>query len=197
MIFLAMETRIVFLIYLQRNDSSALLGDFNTNTGYDDIKKIGKIKKWNFESKTHSYDGKCSELSGSAGDFFTPFIVKNQTLELFSPEMCRSILMDFEEELEIKGVKTLKFSGGDRTVDNGTLYPENKCYCDGECVPSGLFNISSCRYGSPVFMSFPHFYNADPFYLDQIQGMKPDKDKHQFFMAFEPVSKNCDNLIEL
>jgi scavenger receptor class B, member 1 len=115
--------------------------------------------------------------------------VKNQTVELFSPEMCRSVAMDFEEEIEIKGVKTLKFSGGDRTVDNGTLYPENACYCGGECVPSGLFNISSCRYGTPVFMSFPHFYNADQFYLDQVQGMHPNKEHHQFFMAFEPVSE--------
>lgn len=164
-----------------------LLGDFNANTGVDDIKGIGNIRKWNHVSRTNYFEGKCADLSGSSGDFFPPFITKNQTMELFSPEMCRSVLMDFEEEKEIKGVKTFKFSGGDRTVDNGTLYPENECYCGGVCVPSGLFNVSSCRYGTPVFMSFPHFYNADPFYHEKIEGMKPDKDKHQFFMSFEPV----------
>ena len=139
-------------------------------------------------SETNYFEGQCNVLTGSAGDFFTPFIDKNQTLELFSPEMCRSIQMDFEEDQEILGVKTMKFSGGDRAVDNGTLYPENKCYCGGQCVPSGLFNISTCRYGTPVFMSFPHFYQADPFYTQQVVGMKPDKEKHQFFMSFEPVS---------
>lgn len=101
--------------------------------------------------------------------------------------MCRSVLLDFEEEKNIHGVKTFKYSGGERTVDNGTLFPENKCYCSGTCVPSGLFNVSSCRLGTPIFMSFPHFYKADPFYLNQVDGMKPDKDKHQFFIAFEPV----------
>lgn len=101
--------------------------------------------------------------------------------------MCRSVLLDFEEEREIHGVKTFKFSGGDRTVDNGTLYPENECYCSGDCVPSGLFNVSSCRFGTPVFMSFPHFYKADPFYHKQVDGMKPDKNKHEFSMSFEPV----------
>lgn len=165
-----------------------LLGDFNANTGVDDIKTIGNIRRWNHVSETSFFEGECKKLSGSSGDFFPPFIVKNQTMELFSPEMCRSVVMDFEEEKVIKGVKTFKFSGGDRTVDNGTLYPENECYCGGECVPSGTFNVSSCRYGTPVFMSFPHFYNADPFYLDQVEGMKPDKEKHQFFMSFEPVS---------
>jgi scavenger receptor class B, member 1 len=98
------------------------------------------------------------------------------------------VLLDFEEERSINGVNTLKFSGGDRTVDNGTLFPENECYCSGDCVPSGLFNVSSCRFGTPVFMSFPHFYKADPFYHDQVEGMKPVKDKHQFFMSLEPVS---------
>lgn len=54
-------------------------------------------------------------------------------------------------------------------------------------MPSGLFNVSSCRFGAPVFMSFPHFYNADPFYSQQVDGMKPDKNKHEFFVALEPV----------
>lgn len=37
-------------------------------------------------------------------------------------------------------------------------------------------------------MSFPHFYYADSSYHQQIEGMLPDKEKHQFFMSFEPVS---------
>ena len=164
-----------------------MLGDFNANTGVGDNSKVGQMRKWNHQANTNFFEGQCNALSGSAGEFFPPGITKNQTLELFSPEMCRSVLLDFEEERDIYGVKTLKFSGGDRTVDNGTLYPENECYCGGECVPSGLFNVSSCRFGTPVFMSFPHFYNADPFYHEQVDGMKPNKDKHQFSISFEPV----------
>lgn len=61
-------------------------------------------------------------------------------------------------------------------------------FCSGDCVPSGLFNVSSCRFGAPVFMSFPHFYSADPFYREQVGGMNPDKDKHEFFVALEPVN---------
>jgi scavenger receptor class B protein 1 len=77
---------------------------------------------------------------------------------------------------------------------SGTLYPENECFCGGECVPSGLFNVSSCRYGTPVFMSFPHFYHADPFYLQQVDGLAPQKEKHQFFMSFEPVRQSILNI---
>lgn len=47
-------------------------------------------------------------------------------------------------------------------------------------------NISACRFGSPVFMSYPHFYKADPYYVEQIDGMMPEQDKHEFYMVLEP-----------
>lgn len=68
----------------------------------------------------------------------------------------------------------------------GTIYPENKCFCGGECVPSGVMNISSCRFGSPVFMSYPHFYNGDPMYINQVEGLNPKKSDHEFYMILEP-----------
>lgn len=49
-------------------------------------------------------------------------------------------------------------------------------------------NITACRFGAPVFMSYPHFYQADPFYLNQVEGLKPSKDKHEFYMIFEPTT---------
>lgn len=48
-------------------------------------------------------------------------------------------------------------------------------------------NISACRYGTPVFMSFPHFYGADPYYLDAVEGLNPSQDKHGFHIVLEPV----------
>jgi len=75
-----------------------------------------------------------------------------------------------------------------KTVDNGTIYPENICFATGESVPSGVMNMSACRYGSPVFMSFPHYYAADPYFLNQIEGLKPSKEKHEFYMTLEPMT---------
>lgn len=37
-------------------------------------------------------------------------------------------------------------------------------------------------------MSLPNFYAADPFYLNQVEGMRPKKDLHEFFITLEPVS---------
>lgn len=70
----------------------------------------------------------------------------------------------------------------------GTEVPENACFCSGECVPSGALNISACRYGSPGFVSLPHFYGADPSYLEAVEGLAPEQEKHELSITLEPVS---------
>ena len=86
--------------------------------------------------------------------------------------------------------------------DNGTKYPEKRCFCSKsqlsgttdisksveECVPSGVRSISQCRFGAPAFVSFPHFYKADPSYLLNISGLNPSQNLHEFYIAVEPVS---------
>ncbi|KAL6438347.1 hypothetical protein ACFW04_004481 [Cataglyphis niger] len=62
------------------------------------------------------------------------------------------------------------------------------CYCNGECTPSGLLNITSCRYGAPVFMSLPHFYKADPAVLDAVEGLRPNAMDHSFSITLEPTT---------
>ena len=65
------------------------------------------------------------------------------------------------------------------------------CYCSAdlsECpdLLPGVFNASSCKFGAPAMVSFPHFYLADPSYRDKISGMNPDRNKHEFSIAMEP-----------
>ena len=71
--------------------------------------------------------------------------------------------------------------------------PANACFCNGgHCSPSGLFNISSCQFGSPLVMSWPHFFQADPKLLDDVIGLEPDQEKHQFQLDVLPVSYQTD-----
>ncbi|KAG7468842.1 scavenger receptor class B member 1 isoform X3, partial [Solea senegalensis] len=39
---------------------------------------------------------------------------------------------------------------------------------------------------SPVFISHPHFYNADPVLLDYVQGLSPNEDEHGLFIDIHP-----------
>jgi hypothetical protein len=42
--------------------------------------------------------------------------------------------------------------------------------------------------GAPAYLSFPHFYQADPALLDAVEGLKPEKEKHQTYFLIQPVS---------
>ena len=69
---------------------------------------------------------------------------------------------------------------------------ENKCYClenDGfRCLKSGVTYMEPCKreLEAPLALSMPHFYQADPSFLEAVEGLKPEKEKHQFFMDVVP-----------
>ena len=88
----------------------------------------------------------------------------------------------------VHGLTGYRYKLGQTLLDNGSSDPSNWCNCGGECVPQGVLNVSSCRHGAPAFVSYPHFLDADPFYSNKLQGMKPDPEKHRFYITIEPVS---------
>lgn len=46
---------------------------------------------------------------------------------------------------------------------------------------------------SPVMLSFPHFYLADPKLLEAVEGISPpDPEKHQLYIDVQPVSQATD-----
>jgi len=160
----------------------------NVYTGKDDSSKLGTIHSYNGGDFSNMYKGKCSNVYGSPGELF-PLDQKPTSISIFTPDMCRSLPFDFEKEVDVLGVKGYRYLAGERMIDNGTKYPENLCYSEGskDMYPSGVFNISACRFSSPVFMSYPHFYGADEYYLDLIDGLEPNQSKHESYITLEPV----------
>ncbi|KAI2805022.1 CD36 [Blomia tropicalis] len=54
--------------------------------------------------------------------------------------------------------------------------------------PSGIFDMSACQHGVPIFISWPHFLDADPIYLKPFNGLKPNRTRHQTYVDIEPVT---------
>uniref|UniRef100_A0A1I8PUG8 Protein croquemort n=1 Tax=Stomoxys calcitrans TaxID=35570 RepID=A0A1I8PUG8_STOCA len=172
-----------------RNGSSTYEGHFNMFTGADNISKMGQIHAWNYKTHNGAFEGECGRVKGSMGEFFPPNLTPQDSVWLYVPNICRAVPLDYTEMVKIHDVTAFKFSGTERSIDNGTLYPENKCLCvNGKCEASGVFSIAPCKYNSSIYMSYPHFYLADPIYLQAIEGLKPEKEKHEFFMTLEPTS---------
>lgn len=42
--------------------------------------------------------------------------------------------------------------------------------------------------GAPVFISNPHFYQSDPKFLKEVEGLEPQKDLHETYFKIQPVS---------
>ena len=52
-----------------------------------------------------------------------------------------------------------------------------------------MFNASACRFNAPIFLSEPHFYQADPYYQTLLGApLKPNKTLHETKFVFETVS---------
>ncbi|CAH2004270.1 unnamed protein product [Acanthoscelides obtectus] len=169
-----------------RNGSEDFDGEFNIDTGRSDG-KIGELERWKFQEHTPYYPGKCGRFDGaSAGDFFPGNLKKDSIVKMFSSDLCRYVELEFAEEVMIHGITGYKFIAGQKFLDNGTKVPENKCFCDGDCMPSGALNVSNCRHGSPAFVTLPNYYSADPYYTRHIEGVVPDKERDEFYMIFEP-----------
>lgn len=160
---------------------------FNVHTGALDMSQFGRIQSVDGKSKSEAFEGKCNDLYGSTGEFHPMGQTRDSPISLLTSDMCRTIELDYEEDIDVRGLKAYKYVAGERTFDNGSKYPEMACYCNGDCMPSGVFNLTNCRYGSPVFMSLPHYLHADPFYANQVQGLNATKEKHEFYIAVEPV----------
>ncbi|XP_069695617.1 protein peste-like [Periplaneta americana] len=174
--------------YYGRNGSSEMDGVLNLFTAADDISKMGRIHSWNYNTRIPVYDGECGNITGSIGEFFAPAQTREKPVYIFNPDICRSIKLEYMEDTDISGLPAYRYEGSISLVDNGTVHPSTSCGCTGECLPVGVYNYSMCRYGIPAFLSYPHFYRADPFYLRQVKGLKPDPERHRFDIALEPTS---------
>ncbi|KAL1139783.1 hypothetical protein AAG570_006760 [Ranatra chinensis] len=170
--------------FYQRNGSDTNDGLFNMATGAKDIREVGQIRRWNNGQDTGFYRGSCGRVQGSTGEVFPPDVTPEDKLSLFTPDLCRTIHLDYKDKVEVGGVEGLRFAGGADTLGPGGA---DSCFCEGECPPTGLLNMTQCRSQAPIFISYPHFYKADPRLLENVSGLQPDPEKHEFTMTVEPT----------
>lgn len=122
------------------------------NTGQDDISKLGKTRTWNYANSTPFYPSPCNDVHGSGGEFYPPEQTKNQPVAVFNGELCRYLDLHYEKEVSFNDVKAYKFVGDERSVDNGTKFSDNICFSNSHNYPSGIMNISACRFGAPIMV---------------------------------------------
>ncbi|XKL67356.1 hypothetical protein PGB90_002847 [Kerria lacca] len=159
---------------------------YNMYTGNFNINKMGMLHSWNFDNKCHAYSGVCAQVDGSLGDLWPMRIGQQTEAPLFISDFCSNFRLFKIGSNLIYDVEGIQFEGTEDTFDNGTKRQDMRCYCpQNQCsIKSGIRNVSSCLK-APIFVSFPHFLNADSSYSDAIEGMNPNSTKHKFHITFQ------------
>lgn len=181
----------LFGLFVGQNATSR--GTLEAKTAINNIGDIAQLTKFNGKSKLPWWSGdKCNKLEGSTDGFvFRPNLSKNDEIRVFNRDLCRSIPLKFSEEfVDPNGIPGYRFVPPSDVFGTPAENPDNACFCnnpDGNCnTPSGVFNVSACQFGSPTYLSWPHFFQADPKLVDAVEGLKPDQAKHQFSIDVQP-----------
>jgi len=60
-------------------------------------------------------------------------------------------------------------------------------------LPSGMANLSAPYNGIPLYVSKPHFLDADPCYLEQVVMTPPNRTLHETMLDVEPITGTTFN----
>jgi len=177
-----------FAFFYGRNGTDWTDGVWNMYTGAGDNNRVGKVHTWNYTDNMF-FPGECGKVKGGAGEFYPPHLNKT-FIQLYSNDLCRHLTFDFHKEVDVKGIHSYEYVASKNFFANGSDYPPNACFeKEGSSQPSGVYDSSKCRFGAPVFISQPHFYQADPSYLTNIQsGLSPNASLHSTVFRVEPLS---------
>ncbi|XP_034402516.1 lysosome membrane protein 2-like isoform X2 [Cyclopterus lumpus] len=183
------EVEKVFGLMYKKNGSHS--GEFVYHTGKQNSLDYGRVETWKGESKlTFWTSNQSNSINGSDGSAFHPMLNKNERIYIFTPDLCRSIHMEFEKDVEVKGIPAYRFTPPRSVFASKEENPANEGFCVSpkECLGTGLLKVSPCRKGAPVVASFPHFYLGDNKYVAAIDGMSPKREHHQTFLDLNPTT---------
>ncbi|KTG06961.1 hypothetical protein cypCar_00020872 [Cyprinus carpio] len=185
------ETDEYFGLMLHKNSSDD--GEFVYHTGEQNYLDFGRIYTWKGEKMVSFWKTNQSNMiNGTDGSSFHPFLTKEERLNVFTPDLCRSIHMRFEKEVELKGIPAYRFTPPRDTLASGKNNPENEGFCvtPKKCLDDGVLDVSVCRKVWLRFLTFPQTMGVP------VRAMK----RAQFNIHLErvsgfPLTRNLNNTI--
>uniref|UniRef100_A0A8C5TYC7 Lysosome membrane protein 2 n=1 Tax=Malurus cyaneus samueli TaxID=2593467 RepID=A0A8C5TYC7_9PASS len=196
------KDRLLSTIHVLHPEIDPVFGLFSKMNGTDDGEYVflsGETNYLNF-SRIVEWKGKeslnwwtteaCNMINGTDGTSFHPLISKDEKIYIFSSDFCRSLFLVYDSSGAVAGVPTFRFVPSSMVFANTSVNPANAGFCvpAGNCPGTGVLNVSVCKQGAPIFLSAPHFYQADPKFVEDIEGMHPRKEYHETFLDINPVS---------
>lgn len=92
-------------------------------------------------------------INGSDGALFPPFVTRDRRLDIFSPELCRSLYLEYDSDTTIQGLTGYRFTLPKKVLEDPRVNDANKCFCTdpgvemAKCPKQGAYQLESCRKG--------------------------------------------------
>lgn len=173
--------------------NNTAMGPYEINTGIVDQSKYSYMVSFKGEKQMNKWSSEfCNRVFGTDGAQFPPFRSKTDRLPIFAADLCRTLYLLFEQEAEFKGIPVWRMKLDPKLFESPKMNPDNECYCPHmkrrpeRCSIRGTIDLSGCLNGAPLVLSSPHFLGTEPNLADLVEGLKPDKKRHEFFLMFEP-----------
>jgi lysosome membrane protein 2 len=127
-----------------------------------------------------------NRVYGTAGVQFKPNLQENSTVNVFVPELSRHAPMVNFDSVHVSdhGIDLLRYTLDPKILTNSSLNWDYYAYAH-----NGLLNVSMSKQGLPIFMSKPHFLDADVELLAGIDGLTaPVREDHDTWLDVEPLT---------
>nr|UEN71287.1 sensory neuron membrane protein 2 [Gregopimpla kuwanae] len=152
------------------------------------------LAHWGYQpeenNQTNPENTICNRIQGATeGELFPTHLNKNAVFRVFRKAFCRAFPIEFKKEVVTEsGLLGYQYSLTDDFLDQPDTNPENECYCRkmDKCLKKGLSDLTPCYYNIPAAVSLPHFLDADPSLLEDVEGLHPDEEKHRTKVIIQP-----------
>ncbi|XP_060103391.1 lysosome membrane protein 2 [Heteronotia binoei] len=166
-------------------------GEYIVLSGERNYKDFTRIVEWKGQKRLDWWTSPESNMiNGTDGSSFHPLIDPEETVYIFASDFCRSIPLAYEKYVKVKGIPAYRFVPPASFYANASVNKENAGFCvpAGQCLGTGILNVSTCLQGAPILISPPHFYASAEEYIKSVNGMHPNKEDHQTFLDINPTT---------
>ncbi len=152
-------------------------------TGANNLEEIAQYVKWQ-ENTTVTVWQSDEPVRGTGGTQFAPGVTTSETLVVWVSELLRAVDFVFAKETQVEGIDLLRFELSDDTLKSSSQLAANAKYYQGI---AGLANMTAAQ-GIPLFLSKPHFLDADSSLGTGMGISTADPEKHDTFLDVEPIT---------
>jgi len=179
------------IISYNHNTQNNLISNQNSFTNDKSRKDLSTAQ---LPSRTRNSDGELTDNQQAT-----------KTIYLFMPDLCRSFKLDYNNTFMYKRLLVNRYVADKSTYEytedsnnEQTAKNSNKCFCTfyanakiSSCPPNGMMDLYTCRKGSPLTISFPHFLHSDkdktlaPYMKLFDDAVQPNMEDHLFYIDLE------------